>query len=576
MVAGGIGGRAIALAHRRVAAPGVVTGSAVEIDAPSRDQRRAGLVRRVAPLLAGLLLALGVAAGGVAPGSPAAPAPARAASGPTRIAMSAPATIDPAQAGDADSSAVIAQLFDGLVGLDDNRSPQPALAAGWTFADGGKTVRFTLRDNLEFSDGSPLTSADVVRSWMRVLDPAAPSPLAGLLFDIIGARAYTTGGGPASAVGITAPDPKTVEVRLDRPAADFPALAASPTLAVVPPAVGRDAAALRPGSAFVASGGYVLSAATTTEMDLVANPRYWAGPPAIASVALVNDLGGQDPVDAFSAGKLDYVPVGGSDAAQLAWDRELGSSLRTTEDLTVTYYGFDTRVPPFSDVRVRQAFAQAVDWRRVVTLADGALAVPATSMVPPGIPGRPTEDLLPPFDPASARHLLAAAGYADPTTFPTVTLVTGGTGYDLAVQAQLKANLGVTIKAETMELQAFFTRVAGADPPAFWAMGWIADYPSPNDFLGILLGTGQASNYGGWSNASFDAAVNRATSATDTTAATAAYDQAARIVQDQDPVVPISYGESYALARDGLLGATNNGMGILRVAGMAWAPGSGR
>ncbi len=541
-----------------------------------RGPRRSGRVRHALPVLAALFLALGVAAGGGAPWSPAAPAPARAASGPTRIAMSAPATIDPAHAGDTGSSAVIAQLFDGLVGLDASRSPQPALAAGWTFADGGKTVRFTLRDNLEFSDGSPLTSADVVRSWLRVLDPAAPSPLAGLLFDIIGARAYTTGGGPASAVGIAAPDPKTVEVRLDRPAADFPALAASPTLAVVPPGVGTDPAALRPGSGFVASGGYILTAVTSTEMDLTANPHYWAGPPAIASVALVSDLGGKDPIDAFSAGDVDYMPVGGSDAAQLAWDRELGSSLRTTQDLTVTYFGFDTRRAPFSDARVRQAFAQAVDWRRVVALADGALAVPATSMVPPGIPGRPTEDLLPPFDPANARQLLAAAGYTDPATFPTVTLVTGGTGYDLAVQAQLKANLGVTIKAELMEDQALFTRVAGADPPAFWAMGWSADYPSPNNFLGILLGTGQGANYGGWSNAAFDAAVDAATAATDPAASAAAYDQAARIVRDQDPVVPVSYGDSFALSRDGLLGTTDNGMGILRVAGMAWAPGSGR
>lgn len=522
-----------------------------------------GLALGIAGLIAVAGLGLG-SSGGVA----------HAAGRPVRIAMSAPETIDPAQAGDSGSAAVIAQLFEGLTSIDGSLVPRPALAASWSFADGNRTVDFTLRDGLTFSDGTPITAADVLRSWLRVLDPAAPSPLAGLLYDVVGARAYATGAStdPAS-VGLRA-DGRLFEVHLTLPAGDFPAIAASPSLAVVPPGVGGDPAALAPGPGFVASGGYTLASQTPTELQLAANPRYWAGSPPISQVTLVTDLGGQSPVDAFLAGALDWTPIASYDASWIAFDRELGPQLRSSPDLAVTYYGFDTRRPPFNDVRVRRAFAEAVDWRRIVQLADGSQALPATSIVPPGIPGRSDTDFLPTFDPAAAKQLLAAAGYPDPATFPSVTLVTTGTEYDDAIVAQLKANLGITVQYESDEFSAFFGRLGTPGGPQFWALSWVADYASPDDFLGLLLGSGQPNNYGGWSSPAFDAAVGSALAAPDAAAARAAYDRAEAAVRDGVPVVPAAYSSTDALSRAGLLGATMNGLGILRMAGLDWARGT--
>ncbi len=492
----------------------------------------------------------------------------------TRIAMSAPTTIDPAAAGDAGSAAVIAQLFEGLTAIDGSLAPRPALAAGWTFRDGNRTVDFTLRDGLAFSDGTPITADDVVRSWLRVLDPAAPSPLAALLYDVVGARAYATGSATdPTAIGLHA-DGRVFEVRLTRPAGDFPAIAASPTLAVVPPGVGRGGAGLAPGTGFVASGAYLLAGRTATELQLAANARYWAGSPALSRVTLVTDLGGKSPVDVFGARNLDWTSIGSEDASWIGFEKTLGPQLRSSADLAVTYFGFDTRRPPFNDARVRRAFAQAVDWRRVVQLADGNEALSATGMVPPGIPGRSGADFLPTFDPAGAKRLLADAGYPDPAAFPVITLVDAGTGYDAGILDQLRANLGITVRYEAREFTDFFTRLGGTDGPQLWALGWVADYPSPDDFLGILLGGGQPNNYGGWTSAAFDAAIARAGGSQDAATIRAAYDEAEAIVRDEVPVVPASYGTSYALSRTGLLGAQTNGLGILRIAGMAWAPGT--
>ena len=534
---------------------------------PRHGRRHTWSGRALVAGIAGL-----IAVGGLVLAAPG--GPARSAERATRIAMSDPQTLDPARAGDAGSAAVIAQLFEGLTAIDGSLTPRPALAASWTFADGNRTVDFTLRDGLAFSDGTPITAADVERSWLRVLDPASPSPLAALLYDVVGARAYATGAStdPAS-VGFRA-DGQLFEVRLTRPAGDFPAIAASPSLAVVPPGVGRDPNALDAGPGFVASGGYVLAARTPTELQLTANSHYWGGPPAISQVTLVTDLGGQSPVDLFDAGTLDWTPVSPDDASWITYDRTLGPQLRSSADLAVTYYGFDTRRAPFDDPLVRRAFAEAVDWRRVVQLADGADALPATGIVPPGIPGRSQGDYLPAFDPAAAKRLLAEAGYPDPAAFPVVTLVDTGTGYDAGIIDQLKVNLGVTVRYETLDFADFFNLLGTPAGPQFWALGWVADYPSPYDFLGILLGGGQPNNYGGWTSAPFDAAIGRAVASEDPATIRSAYDDAEAIVRDDAPVVPASYSTSFALSRTGLLGAQSNGLGILRIAGIAWAEGT--
>jgi oligopeptide transport system substrate-binding protein len=283
----------------------------------------------------------------------------------------------------------------------------------------------------------------------------------------------------------------------------------------------------------------------------------------------VTGLGGDSPVDRFEAGDLDYVSIDSADARWIAYDATLGPRLITVPAMSTDYYGFDTTKAPFDDVRVRQAFGAAVDWRRIVRLAVDDPAAVATSMVPPGIPDRTSRDTLPVPDPDAARALLAAAGYRSGNGFPRVTLVTGGSPYDQAIVAELERELGIRIDQETMEFDEYFDRL-DTDPPQMWFLSWVADYPARNDFLGVLLRSDSVNNYGQWASPEFDAALAEAGSTTDPAAVRAAFDKAERIIQRDVPVIPMSYGTGWALAKDGLLGAGQNGLGSMRLAGLAW------
>jgi oligopeptide transport system substrate-binding protein len=387
------------------------------------------------------------------------------------------------------------------------------------------------------------------------------------MLDVRGARAHLTGQTTdPGQVGLRA-NGLDVEVDLERPGADFPAIVSAPLFGVVPPGVWRDGQEAF-GVGAVVSGGYGVADRIDAQITLQRNERYWAGPPAIPSVRLILDIGGRSPIAEFLDDELDYTPVAAVDAPWIQYDETLGPQLRETSSLSLTYLVVDTTAAPFDDVRVRQAIGAAVDWRRITALASFGGDVPATSMVPPGIRGAGDSDWLPLHDPERARRLLAEAGYPGGEGLPLVELDSGGASIAEAIAADLDRELGLGVELVTLDDR--LPRLA-SDPPNLWIAGWIADYPGPNDFLGVILESDSLENRGGWSSPAFDQAITEALATRDADEAEAAFERALAAIRDEVPTVPLSVGTGWTLSRDGLLGAGDNGMGILRRAGMAWA-----
>jgi oligopeptide transport system substrate-binding protein len=512
-------------------------------------------MRRIAAVAAATVIALSAGAPGTS---------IQAAGPPLRYLAGPPGTLDPAFIADAADVQLLLQLYAGLTRLDERGEPYPSLASGWEISPDGFEYEFTIRDDLTFSDGTPLVAADVRRSWLRLLNPATGATAPDVLSIVGGAREYLAGDRTADQVGITAVDDTTLVVNLRHPASYFLDIVATPATFVVPPQADSTSTWQTPDD-FVGSGPYVVEGTEGADLVLRANERYVAGPPPIDEIRWVASVD-QEAATAFNAGELDLVNVAGWDATWIAFDRELGPRLNAADPLTISYFGFDTTRPPFDDPLVRRAFALALDRESLVPLADGASSTTAASLVPPAIW---PEGFAPEIetDPDEARRLLTDAGHEDGADLGTI--VVNGSGLDVGpAVAVWREELGVDIEVENTDFADFLARV-DIQPPHIFTVNWIADYASPHALYGLLLESGAASNYGRWIDSNFTNLLDRAAEAPED-AVGAAYAAVEEHVAQQAPVIPWAYGETWWLVADGLRGLGNLTIGLLDFGRVSW------
>ncbi len=186
---------------------------------------------------------------------------------------------------------------------------------------------------------------------------------------------------------------------------------------------------------------------------------------------------------------------------------------------------------------MRRAFSLAID-RREFPLILKRGEIPASFWVPPGMPyHNPNVGL--PFDPAAARRELAAAGYSGGTGLPPVTAMFNTSPENSLIaenlQAQWRRNLGVTVTLDNQEWKVFLKRLQ-TDTPALFRLGWGADYPDPDNFLNLFTAS-SGNNRTHWKNPSYDAIIAHASAEPDPAQRQAAYDQAQRILLEQDAAI---------------------------------------
>jgi ABC-type transport system substrate-binding protein len=511
---------------------------------------------------AGLLVAALTLIAVIVPGA----GPASAGGRPLRYLAGEAGTLDPAFISSAGDVQLLLQLYAGLTRIDDDGAVYASLAESWTLTDEGQTYTFRLRDGLQFSDGTDLTSADVRRSWLRIIDPSTGALAPDVLNIIDGAAAWRAGAGSQADVGIETPDPRTVVVRLAHPASYFLAVLATPTAFIVPPQA--DASPdWQSVAGFVGSGPYIADRMDGANLVLTANPEYVAGPPPIEEVDWVAEVETSAP-EAFVAEEVDLVNVFSGDASWIRYDPSLGPFLHEAASLSVQYFGFDTTRPPFDDARVRRAFALALDRPRLVELASGAAATAASSLVPPALwpEGVPSDEGA---DPDEARRLLEDAGYDSGADLGTITVNASGLAAGPAV-AIWQEELGVDITVETMDFGDYISQLP-VRPPQIFTINWITDYPSPNALYGLLLLPDAASNYGRWNDQEFVDLMEAAARTTDPEAERTAYLAVEERVDAEAPVIPWSWDASHWLVRDGLRGVGTLTVGLLDFGRLSWS-----
>ena len=336
-----------------------------------------------------------------------------------RVAIdSEPDSLDPLKGQFASAALLYKQLHAPLTEYSPAGGLAPGLALTWRSHD-ARTWRFTLREGLVWSDGAPLTADDVVWTARRVVDPSTGFAEQGDFFAVINARAALRGEVSPEDIGVTAPDPRTVEFRLDRPVAIFPVLMRE--FYPLP----RHVVQTNPDDwtrpeHWVSAGPYLLDERSALSLRLKRNPRFAAADTvAVEAVAVdvIEDTSAR--ARRFRAGDYDLAERPPTDQISFLRDR-LRDQLVAFPAPILTYLKVNCSKPHLGDPRVRWALSLASDRARINAQFFNGEATPTDRVIPDPDAPAPEEEL------AAARRFLGHAGFGPDNPLQITLRATSG------------------------------------------------------------------------------------------------------------------------------------------------------
>ncbi|HUX88447.1 MAG TPA: peptide ABC transporter substrate-binding protein [Chloroflexota bacterium] len=485
---------------------------------------------------------------------------------PLRLSGEEPDTLDPAVAQDSTSWGYLLEIYGGLVRLDSQLKVVPDLASSWTVGSDGRTYTFHLRENAKFQDGRPITAADVKYSLERALDPATRSPVASIyLGDIVGSQARLSGQAK-DVSGIVVVDPLTLRITIDAPKSYFLSKLTYPTAFVV------DRRNVESGPTWFqhpnASGPYSLGSwQPGQKIVLRRNPNYAGNAPHLNEVDY--DLSGTSPFTLFQEGKLDVATLGIGDVPRASDPTgPYHQDLISTPLMSFWYLGFNINQKPFDDPKVRLAFAYATDKKKLVDGLFRGTRTIANGVLPPGMLGFDQSYAGIPYDPATGRQMLRESSYGSATNLPPIVSTVGqdagqiGEGF----AEMYHNNLGVNITVE--QDQTSFLSNLGKHQLQMFYIGWVADYPDPEDFLGVLFSGTSQGNDTGYNQSQVNTILAQASAETNPQKRGALYGQANALVVEAAPAIPLFFDTEYDLVRPSVRGLTITPLGIVSFVGV--------
>jgi oligopeptide transport system substrate-binding protein len=477
-----------------------------------------------------------------------------------------PYTLDPATSSESISHGYIFQIFSGLVQLDDNLNPAPDIAESWTI-DKGTVYTFELRRDVKFHDGRAVTADDFKYSWERACWPETRSITASTyLGDIVGAKDVIAGK-TKQISGVKVLNDYTLQVTIDAPKPYFLYKVGYVTTFVV------DRNNVAQGNLWWrnpnGTGPFKLKEWNQGQsLVLERNPDFYGEKAKLATVTF-KILSGV-PMNLYETGEIDVADVS-LPYLDMATDDSgtFYNELSIYPELSFYYLGFNCSKPPFDDPNIRRAFSMAIDRDKLSSLVYKDMVTPAYGILPPGMPGYNTALKGLQFDVTAAKELIKMSKYGSVSNLPPITITTGGYGPTVsstieAIAYELKQNLGIDVKVRVLEPERFFYTLKEEKDELF-DIGWIADYPHPQDFLEILFHSDSDSNWGGYNNSVVNELLDKAGIEPDNEKALNLYQQVEQMIVDDAACLPLSFGKSYILIKPDVSGYELNPMGVVKL-----------
>jgi oligopeptide transport system substrate-binding protein len=498
---------------------------------------------RVAAVSAVLALGLAACGGGGSDKEPEAGAPTGKPGGTFSSDLNEPSFLAPAQnCYESECSAVLKMVNDPLVSTDFESGELvfDGLAESIESNDDQTVWTVKLKSDRTFQNGEPVNADAFIRAWNYSQNPKNGQATAGFMSHIKGS------GKGAEMSGLKKVDDTTFEVTLSGPFSQFgQQMSYAPAFAPIAKECLDNIKACNEKP--IGTGPY--------EMD-----GKWRHDEGI-TVTKWADYKGEQPANAdtiefkmftsptaswrdFQNGGLDVIRSVAPEV-YLEAKGQLGDRLQENETASLTYLGFPTGQKPFDNVKVREAISMAINRDLIVKQVLNGLAKPSTDIVTPPIPGSRDDacDYCK-YDPEQAKKLFEESG-VDPKGLTVEYYFNSGSGHDAWVEAaarQVQETLGINYKLKSTEWAQYLELLGNQKFTGPFRLGWSLDYPSPENYLRPIVGTGGDSNYTGYSNKKVDDLLVKGDQAGSTEESFQYYQQAGDIALEEMPIIPMWSG----------------------------------
>lgn len=487
-----------------------------------------------------------------------------------------PDTIDPQKESFVNEVAQTMMVFEGLMTYDPKTlKPIPGAAKDQPkVSSDGLTYTYTLRDGIKYSDGSAVTAKDFAFGFTRLCDPNIAGEYAFTGYVIVGCEDYSnldpkkaTPAELAAAkgkLGISVSG-NDISFKLTEQAPYFNSIAA---LWVGVPS--RESDVTKGGdkwtepTTFIGNGPFKLTEWKHNEKMVFERNDNYRTPAKLKKWTKVMINEGAVAFAAYRNNELDAVGVAAEDLRTVDSDADLKAQLRDVPGSCTFYYGFNTQKAPFTDAKVRLAFAKAFDRQAFITDVQ-KIGTPAESFMPPGLPGYDKDDHTQKFDAPAAKQLLASSSFAGKPELTGIKFTYSSSARNKTriewAQQQWKTNLGIDVTPDPVDRTTYTQLVKKPETtPALFLLGWCADYPDQQDWLTTVFVSNSTVTHVGWKNADYDKLVRQADKETDNKKRDDLYLQAQKVLTQDAPVGFLYFSSTKYLLKPYVHGVTDTAL----------------
>ncbi len=476
-----------------------------------------------------------------------------------------PDMLDPQKSSFVNEIANLKMIYEGLTRQDGDLATVPAAAESWAYNEDATQLTFTLREGLLYADGSPLNAERFAYSIRRNIDPTTAGEYAAITDEILGAPEWRACGEDAAAceaamaqvmesvkashadgaacTGYDDAECNTLTLTFSRPAPYFHVVS---SLWVTFPA--KEELITAGGENWwldaanhIGNGPFAVN---TLEQGVRAlytpNANYWGEVPQVSvDFAFITDSAVG--FEAYKNNEFDIIPLAAEDLEVVQADPVLSADANIYPGSCTFAVMFHQLKEPFTDPKVREAFAHALDREAWVADVLRGLGSPTLTWIPPGFPGYDAEENRWGYDPEAALAAIAESSYGSVENLPPITLTFSDTPRNRTrnewLAAKFKEVLGIDVTLDPVEATTYTALTKDiATAPQTFILGWCADYPDEQNWLSVYWKTGAFGERIGYSNPDLDALLEQADTELDPATRAGLYADAQTMLTDGVPV----------------------------------------